>query len=249
MNRAGCRPRSATGGFVFGLVIIAAGTLMLLDNLGILHVRDIWDYAPLVLVAIGLAKLLEGGRTGGLLWGGVLAGGGTLWFLSNIDVLRLDPRFLWPLALIALGVLFLYRAVEQRWRPPTPPEDSQDTDPGAPPVQASQAQINIATLFGGVKRYVDSSDFRTADLFACFGGIEIDFRSAKVQQHAVIDANAVFGGIEIKVPRTWFVEVRGMGIFGGYEDKSLHPDESAGPAPRLTITGVACFGGVSVMTV
>lgn len=256
-NRPVGRCRSATGGFVFGIVIIVAGTLMLLDNLGVLHARDIWDYAPLVLVAIGLARIVEGGPTPGLIFGGILTTGGTLWFLHNIDVLRIDPRYVWPVVLIGLGVMFLARAIDQQWRSPVPPAPALDAEASeaaggtaAPPSAAQpQAQVNIATLFGGVKRYVDSPDFRSADLFACFGGIDIDFRSAKIQQHAVIDANAVFGGIDIKVPRNWFVEIRGTGLFGGYEDKTLHPDESAGPAPRLTITGIAAFGGVSVSSV
>lgn len=248
--------RSATGGFVFGIVIVVAGILMLLDNFGILRAHTLWDYAPLILVAIGLARIIEGGPTAGMLFGGILTTGGTLWFLHNIDVLRIDPRFVWPVALIGVGIVFLVRAVEQQWWPVAQPPPDTDATGAAedgtstPPAQGSRAQVNIATVFGGVKRFVDSPDFRTADLFACFGGIDIDFRAARIpQQQAVIDANAVFGGIDIKVPRTWFVEVRGTGFFGGYEDKTLHPDESAGPAPRLIITGVALFGGISVKSV
>ena len=235
------RKRSTTGGFIFGLVIIAVGTLMLLDNLGVLHARDIWDYAPLILVAIGISKIVESqGRPSGSLFGGLLTAGGTLWFLNNIDVLRMEARFIWPVAIIGLGVLFLYRALERQMHPDAPAENNAE----------SQAQINIATVFGGVKRFVDAPDFRSADLFACFGGVEIDFRGAKIQERAVIDANAVFGGIEIRVPRTWLVEVRGTGIFGGYEDKTLHPDGSMpGPTPKLTITGLAVFGGVTVYSV
>ena len=240
-ERRGCRSRSATGGFVFGLVIIFIGTVMLLGNLGIIHARDLWDYAPLILVAIGISKIVEcQGRPAGSLFGGLLTAGGTLWFLGNIDVLRIEARFIWPVAIIGFGVLFLFRAVERQFHPDTPVSPNAD----------SQAQINIATVFGGVKRFVDAPDFRSADLFACFGGVEIDFRGAKIQERAVIDANAVFGGIEIRVPRTWLVEVRGTGIFGGYEDKTLHPDESTpGPIPKLTITGLAVFGGVTVYSV
>ena len=62
-----------------------------------------------------------------------------------------------------------------------------------------------------------------------------------------MEANALFGGIEIRVPETWNVTVRGAGIFGGYEDKTM--DSRAAPdakQPHLIINGFAIFGGVTI---
>jgi Domain of unknown function (DUF5668)/Cell wall-active antibiotics response 4TMS YvqF len=231
------RHRSATGSFVFGLAIIAIGSLMLLDNLGIVRARDFWDYAPLVLAAIGIGKIFEcQGRPAGTMFGGLLTVVGTLWFLDNIDVLRFDHRLVVPVVIIGFGLMFLFRALERaRWT----------ASPGGPPVP--QAQINIWTVFGGSKRVVDAKDFRSADLFAMFGGIDLDLRQAGLAEGATIDANAMFGGVEIRVPLNWAVEVRGSGIFGGYEDKTIHPaGDSPVSAPKLVVTGFAVFGGVSV---
>jgi len=87
-------------------------------------------------------------------------------------------------------------------------------------------------------------------MLAVFGGIEVDLRRASIspaRAEVVIDANATFGGIEIKVPETWLVICRGFGLFGGYEDKTIPPKPQEGAAvPRLVITGYAVFGGVSV---
>ena len=59
--------------------------------------------------------------------------------------------------------------------------------------------------------------------------------------------NALFGGIEIKVPDNWRVAVRGAGIFGGYDDKTLRRQSTLSPdSPLLVITGYAVFGGVEV---
>jgi hypothetical protein len=64
---------------------------------------------------------------------------------------------------------------------------------------------------------------------------------------AVLEANAVFGGGEIRVPETWMVSLQGTGLFGAYEDKTRHfqPDPSK-PTKTLVIKGVAIFGGIEV---
>jgi len=61
----------------------------------------------------------------------------------------------------------------------------------------------------------------------------------------MIDASALFGGVDIQVPENWNVIVEGHGMFGGYEDKTLHtmPENAR---PRVVITGSAVFGGVVV---
>lgn len=104
-------------------------------------------------------------------------------------------------------------------------------------------------MFGGVRRRLDGKDFRGGEAIAMFGGIEIDLRSAGMSSKvAVVDANAMFGGVEIRVPDTWSVLVKGIGIFGGYEDKAAPPrviDTGVQP-PQLTVTGYAIFGGVTV---
>ncbi len=229
--------RSPTGGFVFGILIIALGTIMLLDNLGLIRSRDLWDYAPLLLVAVGVAKIIEGpGRTAGLLFGGLLSVAGTLWFLDNIDVLRFDGRLIWPVVIIGFGLVHLVRALERQ----------RFGDTGGV-LSTSQAEVKMWAVFGGSKRVIDSQDFRSADMFALFGGVDVDLRLARILDAASVDANAVFGGVEIKVPLGWQVELRGSGFFGGYEDRTVHPGaNSPVPAPKLVVTGFAVFGGVSV---
>lgn len=44
---------------VVALILIAAGVLLLLDNLGILWIDHIWDLWPLTLIAVGVAELIR----------------------------------------------------------------------------------------------------------------------------------------------------------------------------------------------
>jgi hypothetical protein len=55
-------PRSCGSGMavtVVALILIAAGVLLLLDNLGILWIDHIWDLWPLSLIAVGVAELIR----------------------------------------------------------------------------------------------------------------------------------------------------------------------------------------------
>ena len=236
-HSGGFPSRSSRGGFVFGIIIIAAGTIMLLDNLGILRARDFWDYAPLILVALGIGKIIEcQNRPAGLLFGSLLAAAGALWFLENIDILRFDTRLIWPVIIIGFGIFSLIRAMERQ---------RYGASGGSPPM--TEAQVHMFAVFGGSKRVIDAPDFRGADLFAMFGGIDLDLRPAGLVSGATIDANAIFGGVEIRVPLNWAVEIRGTGVFGGYEDKTIHPaPDPQAPSKKLIVTGAAVFGGVSV---
>lgn len=42
-----------------GLILISAGVLLLLDNLGILWIDHIWDLWPLSLIGVGVAELIR----------------------------------------------------------------------------------------------------------------------------------------------------------------------------------------------
>jgi predicted membrane protein len=232
-----CRQRSLAGGYIVSFFIIAVGVTMLLDTLGILPSRSIWDYFPLLFAALGVVKIFQSdGRPAGLLFGGILTVGGTLWFLDNLGFLPFDRRIIPPLIIISVGVLFLLRAVERQSRaqPDPAPHDAE-------------SQVSQFTIFGGVKRFVDSPDFRRAEAFSLFGGVELDLRGAKMASgRAEIEANTLFGGIEIRVPQGWAVEVRGIALFGGFEDKTIHPIREVEIAPKLIVNGYAMFGGVTV---
>jgi hypothetical protein len=233
-QRRGRQRRSHTGGYVFGILVILVGTVMLLNTLGVIDARSLWDYVPLVLIVLGFTKAIDRVRPASLALGAVFVAVGTLWFLDNIAVIDFSKRILIPLFIIALGFVALVRAVERQWlaQPDAPVKTDDD--------------VSLWTMFGGIKRVITSPEFRGGDAFAMFGGIELDLRRADLVDGAIVDTNVIFGGVEIKVPLSWNVDVKGVAILGGFEDKTNHP--SAGqPCPTLIVTGFAVFGGVSVM--
>ena len=103
-----------------------------------------------------------------------------------------------------------------------------------------------AAVFGGVERHISAQDFRNAQCIAVFGACKIDLRDAQILgKEATLEAYAVFGGVEIRVPDDWEVINRGTAVFGGIADQRRHGP--TGPDTKtLILEGAAVFGGVEV---
>lgn len=105
--------------------------------------------------------------------------------------------------------------------------------------------INEFVLMSGIDTNNQSQEFRGGRATAVMGGIVIDLRNAKLHNNeAIIDANAVMGGIEIYVPENWRVEVSGTPILGGWSNKTRRNTDPN--APVLRIKCFAMFGGIEV---
>jgi predicted membrane protein len=81
-------------------------------------------------------------------------------------------------------------------------------------------------------------------LFALFGGLTVDFRDARIDHDIMIDASAVFGGIDLMFPPDVRVVTRATPLFGGVDNKTRAPH--AANAPTVTVRCLAAFGGVDI---
>jgi len=235
-------PRAPGPGMVIAVLIIGAGVLLFLDNLGIFHIYNIWRLWPVVVIGVGFSKLFESRGAGGLVWGLVVIAVGTAFLVDSLGIWHISWGLIWPLGLVGLGISMLLNAMDRK-------RDSPRMPPWANSGTSTSDTLREWVTFGGIKRRVSSQDFQGGEMIAVFGGIEVDLREANMLpgKEVVVDANATFGGIELRVPYSWQVVMRGMGIFGGYEDKTVPPRREEGVTPpRLLVTGYAVFGGVSI---
>jgi len=81
---------------------------------------------------------------------------------------------------------------------------------------------------------------------AVFGGATLDMREARLDPGATVDALALFGGVDVIVPTGWRVDLGGLPIFGGYDDKTTGDGDLPPDAPVLRVAATAIFGGVDV---
>ena len=226
-----CSPRGwPVGKAILGLGVLAIGVLLTLGNLEIVNVEHLFDYWPVLLILLGLAHLIQPGRDrrlgAGLLWLIV----GTLLLLNSLDFWTFNIWDLWPLLLVLLGAQLLWRAMT-RGRRQVDPESSSFFDATA--------------VMGGVERHIACDDFQGGDATAMLGGCEIDLTECGSEgRPAEIHIFAFWGGVDIRVPRDWEVQVRGTAIMGAFEDKTRGPVTQARKV--LIVRGLAIMGGAEI---
>ncbi|MDR1791041.1 MAG: DUF1707 domain-containing protein [Propionibacteriaceae bacterium] len=104
---------------------------------------------------------------------------------------------------------------------------------------------SVVAVFGGNDRSGYWTVRPTTSAIAAFGGIDLDLTQARLTASELrINVCACFGGITIIVPEGTEVVNEASGVFGGIDSRNLVPPRAG--MPRITIKGVALFGGVEI---
>jgi predicted membrane protein len=238
---------------IFALMLVLGGTLLMIDNLNILPFELSGIFWPLTLLVASLLYLTRCIRPTGQVWAGAGILAGILLILGHFHVLHVNDDIIAALFLIALGIVMLINRTNlgdlgSRFR--------RDRHRFGVTIGASRATrgdgdglVEFA-IFSGVKRRIEAQSFEGGEVTTLFGGIEIDLRRAGMtgaNPSAVIEANAAFGGVEIRIPENWRLSMQGTAVFGAYEDKTIPPRPEPGvEIPLLVIRGATAFGAVVV---
>lgn len=219
-----------TGRVGLGLGLIVVGLLTALDQAGVLDLGSLSRYWPLLLVAFGLAGLWQG--RGGLV-PLLLLGAGVLLQLHTLDILRLRPAVILPVALILLGLRMLW----PRATGPAPEGEGKD----------GQGTVDLQAVLGSLEHRVRSDAFRGGRVQVLLGGCDLDLRAATCAPGgAVLDLFVLCGGLEMRVPRGWTVVLEATPLLGGVENKSASAEGTPSPDARLVLRGTILMGGVEV---
>ncbi len=229
------KKRYGHGGLVIGTIVVVIGLGALLEQFGILGEYEAGDFWPIILVIFGVFRLLGQPGLPSKVSGWLFIGAGGFLLLREFSILVVQWEVIWPILAIITGLYIVWAGFYRRGRHPAVGDDSADT-------------VDEFAIFGGTETTNSSPDFRGGELLAVFGGCELDLSRAQIRENTVvINAHAFFGGVDIRVPREWKVSVKGMGILGGYEDKTHHlTAEEGAPAKQLIVRGLAFCGGVEI---
>lgn len=212
-----------------GVILMALGVLFLLDQAGYLNAgRFIGSWWPAVIILVGLVQLVA--RPGAPVGPGIVVAVGLILLVGQLGFVPGGAfNALWPIVLIAIGLSLLLNRVGRGARH----SDSHD-------------RVDRFVVFGGMDLAVRSPGFAGGSLTALFGGINLDLReSALAPDGATLEIFAAFGGINIRVPDAWHVNVSGVPIFGALEDKTAGGAASA-DSPTIDIRATVLFGGVEI---
>ncbi|MYT30591.1 MULTISPECIES: DUF1707 domain-containing protein [unclassified Streptomyces] len=112
--------------------------------------------------------------------------------------------------------------------------------------EGAQGSTTGIAVMGGFERRGRWTIGRRFTAICLMGGGELDLREADFADREVrIDVWAVMGGVNVVVPPGVEVEVRGLGIMGGFDSREDGVPGEPG-APRVIVSGLALMGGVGV---
>jgi hypothetical protein len=95
------------------------------------------------------------------------------------------------------------------------------------------------------QRTLITKAFLGGDLMAFLGGCELDLEGCELDPGgATLGIFAWWGGVKVRVPRHWRVEIQVLSLMGASEDKT-HQEKGV-TGPPLVLQGFVVMGGVEV---
>lgn len=220
-----------------GIAIMIIGVLALVDNLRIFDIHHLFQFWPTVFVAAGILKLTQSRKRSSVFVGTGLITAGVVMTLNRLGIISFSWHDWWPVIIIAVGISIILKDKRRS-------EDCKNQSFIYGDVSSSeQSSLDITAIMGGNKTTNNTQDFKGGEITAIMGGVDLDLRGASIQNEAILNVWATWGGIALKIPQDWIVVNHGVAILGGIEDKSI---PTAGATKRLIITGTAIMGGVEI---
>ena len=219
---------------IWGIVLVLIGLLLGLNAMGITHINLFFDGWWTLFIIVPCAVGLFSGKdvTGNIIGIGI----GAFLLLCCQDIL--DFGMLWKLVFPAIIVLFGVKMIFGN-------RFERASSQVIKRLQANNGQVPFGTaVFSGEKMTFSGEEFHGAELNAVFGGVECDLRNAIIGQDCVIQASAIFGGIDIYVPTNVNIKVSSNSIFGGVSNKTVNFHNDL--APTIYIKCNCMFGGVDI---
>lgn len=220
-----------TGNILWGIVFVVLGLIFGLNAIGITHISVFfngwWTLFIIIPALIGVIK--ESNNVWNYIWLAI----GIVLLLSAQGILDLSRigKLIFPAILVAIGLSFIFK-------------DTVGTkiNEKVKELNKENKEEYYAT-FSGQKLNFSGEEFKGASLNSIFGGIDLDLRGTTITQDQIVNATAVFGGINIIAPGNVNIKVVSNSIFGGVDNKIKENKENA---PTIYVKAFCLFGGVEI---
>lgn len=242
-----------TSRLIFGILIVAAGVFLLVDNLWVEMDYNLGDFWPVILIAIGLSLGLKPAPFRRPVAAALFLIVGGLFLANNLGYIDFWFRDLWPILLILVG----FEVLRGGWKRKhglrahsidcCGPNDETTREERCFLTEENhtldEETINLSVLLGGGEYAYTSKKMKGGKISAVLGGCKVNLRDAEIAgNNMTIDAHTVMGGVEIFTPTHWEVVLNGSPIMGAIENKTRPADTTK----KLYITGSAVMGAVEV---
>lgn len=222
------------GNILWGIILIVLGIIIALNATGVTNIniffRGWWTLIIIIPSFIGLIK--NESKMWSFIW--LIIGIVLLLCAQNILSFSLISKLIFPFILIVIGLAIIFKDVTNR------------------KIKGKVKKLNNENIeneaycatFGSQNANYAGQEFKGANLDAIFGSVELDLYKATITKDQIINASAIFGGIDIIVPKDVNIKVKSTPIFGGVSNKIKNDyDEKL---PTIYINSFCMFGGVEI---
>lgn len=217
---------------LWGIVLIFVGVIWGLNRTGVADINIFFDgWWTLFIIVPSAISFFEKGnnKVSSLIF--LIIGVLLLLAAQGLFEFEILWEILLPAIVVLIGLSLIFgNKVDFNAKEKTKCLDSEDTE-------------NIFAAFGEQNVTKSGEKFEKANLNAIFGAVKLDLREAKLEKETVIGAWAIFGGIEILVPKDCIVKVKGTPIFGGISNERKNNEDAK---KTIYIEGYAVFGGIEI---
>jgi predicted membrane protein len=243
--------RSRHGHIWTGIFILLVGVAALVKA----SVTDLpnWVFGwQTFLIALGLFVGFKHGFRGGTWF--ILIIIGSLFLIRDVYPDLAIRRYIWPIALIAVGGFMIVRPRRRHlWNGDEAGQQKKngglkddDTILDNEETWSQEDIVDATSIFGSAKKNILSKDFKGGDIVNIFGGTELNLSQADIQGKAALEITTVFGGTKLIIPSNWEVKSDVVTIFGGLEDKRQVQNTPSNPDKVLLLRGTVVFGGIEI---
>ncbi len=176
--------------------------------------------------------------------------GSTIGFIVGVLLLlgyQVNLRFsVWelvvPAILVFIGIRIIFQGAFRR-KPNFDQSYTTGTSQGQEYTYSGAPRSEYSAIFSSNRIHI-TDQFYSTSVSAIFGGLVLDLREAIITGDCEINAQAIFGGIDIYLPQGVKVKISNVPIFGGISNKHPQPADTA--APTVYLNSTCMFGGIDI---
>ena len=222
------------GNVLWGLVLIVVGGIFGLNALGITDINIFFDgwWTLFIIIPCFIGLLTDNEKIGSII--GLIIGIALLLACQDYINFELVWKLALPAILVIIGVSLIFKdTINSKVNSEIKRINKESKDKGEYTATFSAQDVRF-----------NNEEFSGAELTAVFGGVKCDLRGAIINKDVVINAEAVFGGVEIFVPNDVKIKVKSTPVFGGVSNKAIQSTNDDSKIIYVNATSV--FGGVEI---
>lgn len=216
---------------ILGIIILVIGILVLISVLNpnfVINYSLVWPSALVLLCLYSIYKNRKLDTVPGIgLFLGILIFGVNLGIWDSSAY-----KLIFPGILIILGITIIISSIRFK----NNRKQKKDYN--------KNVVLTYTGILAGIEERVTQKEFKGANIYAVFGGVDLDLRNIEIKEDITINAYSIFGGTTLLVPNNCNIKVNSHAILGGNDNKATN--EHSSKQKTIYINCLSVFGGCEI---